>query len=108
MNKLQFIKLLELRGIKELEKGQSIQVAVDETGGEATLEEMVKVNKMVFEHYMNENDVLIAKNGELEERVQTMKKQSALLECLEQVGVDNWEGYGVAQDLMEEHYPEYK
>lgn len=34
-------------------------------------------------------------------------RDSALLECLEGAGVDNWEGYGYAWEAMEENYPEY-
>lgn len=36
-----------------------------------------------------------------------MSKETAWLSCLEQAGVDNWEGYDCASDLWRENYPEY-
>jgi hypothetical protein len=31
-----------------------------------------------------------------------LSRDSELLSCLEATGVDNWEGYGIAKDMMEE------
>lgn len=35
-----------------------------------------------------------------------MMKRINWLQCLESVGVDNWEGYDIAHDQMSEIYPE--
>lgn len=36
----------------------------------------------------------------------TLKRASALLQCLQECGVDNWEGYSEAQKLFSELYPD--
>jgi len=56
MNKLQYIKLLELRGITKLEKGETIFAAIERSGGIegiGILKEMIKVNDILEEE---END----------------------------------------------------
>ncbi len=45
------------------------------------------------------NDYLHRKISELDKRVN-------FLSCLEMAGVDNWEGYSHAYDVMKEHFPE--
>ncbi len=52
MNKIQYIQLLSLRGITELDKGQSVAEAIRKSGGEPTLEEMVKVNEASMKYYI--------------------------------------------------------
>ena len=52
MNKIQYIKLLNLRGITEL-KGISIEVAFNQTGGKPTKTEMVEVNRQAMIYYMD-------------------------------------------------------
>jgi len=47
MNKVQYIELLKLRGIGGLDNGQSIADSVEQSGGEPSLAEMVKVNKVM-------------------------------------------------------------
>lgn len=40
---------------------------------------------------------------EIDEReYNALKRDSQWLSCLEQAGVDNWEGYDMAQDMMSE------
>lgn len=36
----------------------------------------------------------------------TLKRAMALLQCLQECGVDNWEGYSEAQQLFAEMYPD--
>jgi hypothetical protein len=37
-----------------------------------------------------------------------LKKNAAWLGCLEQAGVDNWDGYGIAADQFAKEFPEYQ
>ncbi len=60
MNKLQYIKLLELRGVSELKKGQSLHDALESTGGEATYDESIKVDLMCNSYYSD-----LIRNNEL-------------------------------------------
>jgi hypothetical protein len=99
---MQYKKLLETRGITELERGQSVADAVKATGGDPSPEEMLKVDIMVIHHYIDEAkearekcEKLGAENGRLWE-------DSNKLRALEAAGVDNWEGYDVAMDMMSE------
>jgi len=55
---------------------------------------------------MNEEMVTITKK-----EYDNMKKEIRFLEALRTVGVDNWEGYDLAKDLLienEERYPEQR
>lgn len=42
----------------------------------------------------------------LEANAEEDEKDLNWLRCLEQAGVDNWEGYGIAQDIYDEQYGE--
>jgi len=101
MNKLQYIKLLELRGITDL-KGKSLADALRESGGEGTLEEMVKVNEEVFKYYIDLYKKAEEKIKILEEENEEMQEDVNWLRCLESAGVDNWEGYDMAIDIQNE------
>ncbi len=96
MNKIQYIKLLNLRGITEL-KGITIAEAVKQSGGEPTDKEMSEVNRQAMIHYIDE---LIATEAEskkqierLQRKITLLEKRDAILTSLENAGVDNWEGY---------------
>jgi hypothetical protein len=103
MNKVQYIKLLEVRGVTEL-MGSSVGKAIKETGGNPTLEELCLVNQRSMDFYIEKykselikNEVLSARNNELIER-------DEWLTCLEEAGVDNWSGIDLANEIKEESY----
>lgn len=50
MNKIQYIKLLAMRGITEL-KGKSIAEAVKQSDGDPTDNEMIKVNQQCMIYF---------------------------------------------------------
>lgn len=108
MNKIQFIKLLEMRGITKLEN-ISVAEAVRQTGGEPTLNEMVKVNELSMIYYIDKfedekqkNDKLQKQNNILDQQIEKSKDRNNLLSCLEAAGVDNWSGYEYAIELYNE------
>lgn len=108
MNKIQYIKLLNLRGIFEL-KGQSIAQAIKNSGGEPTLEEMVRVNEEAIKYYIEQfnSQVVISKTFEEEVKrlngiIEELEEDSLFLSCLEGAGVDNWDGYSYALEMLEE------
>jgi hypothetical protein len=128
MNKIQYIKLLNLRGITEL-KGISIAKAIEQSGGEPTDKEMAEVNKQAMQYFIEEN---IQKANEIEslkqeisvlkftlevqkiekeidstppihesptqERLAFLEERNLILLALEGAGVDNWEGYDIAME----------
>jgi hypothetical protein len=101
MNKIQYIKLLNLRGITELQ-GITIADAVKQTGGEPTDKEMVEVNHQAMMHYIDkftEQKEINKKLGDVNEKLQ---ERDNWLNCLEAAGVDNWDGYDIAQDMRDE------
>lgn len=102
MNKIQYIKLFEIRGITEMPKGHTIKSLLVETGGEPSLEEMVQVNKLSMEYFITEKNVLKERNKELQSICNKLEEKVQLLDCLEAVGLDNWIGYEQAIDLMKE------
>ena len=111
MNKIQYIKLLELRGYTELPKGTSIADIVKSTGGEPSQEEMVKVNEegmnYFIEKYNEQKDInknLIKNIEYLNKCVTELTERNDWLNCLEEAGLYNWEGY----DSTKEHYDEMK
>jgi len=53
MNKIQLIKLLEIRGITELIKGQTVAQSIRNSGGDATESEMVEVNRLSMLYYID-------------------------------------------------------
>ena len=105
MNKIQYIELLKLSGITEL-NGKSIADAIKSSGGEPTQEEMVEVNYNSMIHFAEK-----AKGFKEEVIKLTLENNKLSLEndelnhwrrCLEAAGVDNWDGYEIAQDMMED------
>lgn len=102
MNKLQLIKLLALRGILELD-GLSIAQAIEESGGDPTDKEMIEVNKICMEYYMDKSYNLETELKALKEVNAKLQADSDWLGCLEAAGVDNWEGYDIAQDYRDEY-----
>jgi len=98
MNKIQYIKLLALRGLTELE-GVSIAEAVRQTGGEPSIEEMVKVNEGSMKYFSEKLVEEKAKTESLKKQIEHLKERDEWLNCLEVAGVDNWEGYGIAIDI---------
>lgn len=108
MVKVQYIELLKLRGVTEL-KGETMGMAVTRTGGDPTQEELVKVNEASMFHF-------ITKYQEQEEISKTLEKEvdrlhrlnakleddSLMLSCYRNVGVDNWDGAGDAEELFAE------
>jgi len=94
MNKIQYIKLLNLRGITELQ-GISIAQAVKQTGGEPTDKEMVEVNNRAMTHYIEKFTEQKEINKKLEEVNKKLQERENWLNCL----VDNWEGYDFARDI---------
>ncbi len=111
MNKMQYIKLLNLRGIADLEKGQTIASAMTDSGGEPTMEEMVEVNKQCMTHYIEkfteskaDNEKLSKQVDKLTTEVEKLTKRDEWLMCLEQAGVDNWSEYSNAVDISNGDY----
>lgn len=100
MNKIQYVKLLELRGITEL-KGVSIAEAVKNSGGDPTDKEMAEVNFKCMQYYMERFNSESNKNLELTQKVEELEKRSNWLSCLESAGVDNWEGFDIAIDIRD-------
>jgi len=100
MNKIQYIKLLVMRGITEL-KGISIAEAVKQTGGEPSDKEMVKVNEESMNYFIEELEKEKVKNKILQKQIEELKKRDEWLSCLEAAGVDNWEGYDIAIDIRD-------
>jgi hypothetical protein len=107
MTKVQYIELLKLRGITELPKGESIQSMIDGTGGAPTKDEMIKTNEAAMFYWLsekkkldNETDVLKQTVTHLTERLNFAEKDLDKLNALELGGVDNWDGYDHAMELM--------
>ena len=101
MTKIQIIKYLELKGINEMPKGKSVADLIREFG-EPTIEDMVEVNKRTFEYYVEENSKLNKIIDVLKQENESMKKDVNWLRCLQQAGVDNWEGCDTANDYLDE------
>ena len=106
MNKIQYIKLLEIRGITEL-NGVTLAQAIKESGGDGTHEEMAKVNELSMKFYIdkliaeeNKNKELIKKNEQLLNELSLLYNELEFYNCLVAAGVDNWEGYNIAQNMM--------
>lgn len=101
MNKIQYIKLLNLRGITEL-KGISIASAVKQSGGDPTDKEMVEVNKQSMSYYIEKYTEQKELNEKLSKENKKLQERDSWLNCLEMAGVDNWSGYDVAIDMRDE------
>jgi hypothetical protein len=100
MNKIQYIKLLNLRGITEL-KGMTIASAVRDTGGDPTDAEMATVNEQAMNHYIQKYQETEKARETLDRLNTELQEESDWLRCLEAAGVDNWEGYEIAQDMRD-------
>jgi len=106
MNKIQYIKLLEIRGITKLEDKTTIGDAVKMSGGEPTIEEMKIVNELAMQYFIDElnkeiekNEKLKKENSDLKYNIRILSNREKWLNCLEYAGVDNWEGYSIAQEI---------
>ena len=106
MNKIQYIKLLALRGITEL-NGRSIAQAVRESGGDPTQAEMVQVNKESMDYYIDKFIQEEKKSTEqaktierLQARIERLEERELWLNCLEQAGLDNWDGVDLASEIL--------
>ncbi len=100
MNKIQYINYLKIKGFDELPKEETIGSMIKKIG-EPTTNEMVTVNELTFKYFMSENDELKKEIIKLNKTVSAMEDDIEWLNCLEQAGVDNWEGFGVAQDIRD-------
>lgn len=105
MNKVQYIKLLNLRGITLL-NGKSIAQAVRDTGGNPSDKEMVEVNKQAMQHYITLVEDLQKTNLKLLGENFALSKRSSWLSCLEAAGVDNWEGTEIAEEIKNQREKE--
>jgi transposase-like protein len=98
MNKVQYIKLLAIRGITEL-NGLTIAEAVRRTGGEPTDKEMIEVNKQSMLYYIEKLEQEKIKNEGLLSIIKSQEDSVRWLNCLEAAGVDNWDGFIMAREL---------
>ena len=101
MNKIQYIKLLNLRGYDEMPQGESIASLVRVSGGEPSPEEMVLVNESSMTYYIEKYTEQKTLNKELMKEVTRLGKRNDILLVLEGAGVDNWEGYDYAMETIE-------
>lgn len=60
-------------------------------------EEHCTCNLHIKQIFINENTVTISK-----EEYESLKEDARWLQCLENAGVDNWEGYDYARELWRE------
>ena len=102
MTKLGLVKLLELRGITELEQGQSVGQAIRESGGEPRKDELLEVLRLCTIHYSEKIEKLESHVKQLDKQNDSMRDDVAFLRCLEAAGVDNWSGYEIAGEIYEE------
>ena len=107
MNKIQYIKLLEIRGITLPVFRQSIAQAVEDSGGSPTPEEMVKVNQLAMEYFINKfqetKNELDKAQETLEVTFIELSNAKRWIDALHAAGVDNWSGYETAQDIRDEN-----
>lgn len=101
MNKIQYITVLKLRGVTEL-NGLSLKDALEQSGGTPTETEMVIVNFYAMEHYIDKYTKEKRVNDKLTSDINELQKRDDFLTCLEAAGVDNWEGYDLAWEMMSE------
>ena len=105
MNKLQYLNLLKLRGIHDLKDrsiGLTIAEAVKNSGGEPTEAEMVVVNEMTMNHWLDKYLKLLKDYDLLKEQNAKLIDETIFLDALRAAGVDNWSGYEHAHEMMEE------
>lgn len=103
MNKIQYIKLLETRGITEL-KGMSLNQVIEGSGGEPTEKEMVMVNELAMKYYIEKYKEEKDNVESLTRKVERLEERDEWLSCLEAAGVDNWDGYDIARDILKGEY----
>lgn len=72
MNKLQYIKLFELRKVS-LQFGQTAEMLMKSSGGEPTQEELNIVNQKVIEFYEKSYRRERERNEELQKRIEKME-----------------------------------
>lgn len=60
-------------------------------------EERCNCNLHIKQSFMNEETVTISKK-----EYESLKEDARWLQCLEGAGVDNWEGYDYAHELLNE------
>lgn len=108
MIKIQIIKLLALRGVTEL-VNETAGMAITRTGGEGTLEEMVKVNEQGMFHYIDKLKEQEETNKKLQEEINSLKLRnekladdSLMLSCYRNAGIDNWDGASYAEEMYDE------
>lgn len=82
--------------------GTSIGEAVRTSGGEPTDKEMILVNEKSMNHFADLLGKERVRNVNLEARLAKLEKRDEWLSCLEEAGVDNWEGYSVAHSILQE------
>ena len=73
MNKIQMIKLLEIRGVQNL-NGRSIVQAIEESGGMHTTEELAVVNGLAMEHFAKALAAEKEKTLALQEKIDSLIK----------------------------------
>jgi len=80
MNKVQYVKLLEIRGVADLNKGETLFGAVERTGGDPTEAEMVLVNQRAMDYYIGKFDEERKENLRLENMMdgKQLVKESAI------------------------------
>ena len=100
MNSVQYINLLAIRGITQLNTGQTVGQAVERSGGNPSPDEMVEVNRLTMTHYLGKYLEQKTEIAQLKEENKKLTIRDNWLTCLESAGVDNWEGCGVADDIM--------
>lgn len=64
-----------------------------------------KVESLIDQGWFNEEDTEILEKElieltKVERKLPFLEEKSDLLNCLKAAGVDNWSGYGYAQELM--------
>lgn len=106
MNKLALVKLLEIRGVYALEKGQSVGQTIRDTGGDASIDELQEVIRKCAIHYLDLLEAQKEKIEKLQKRAEDMERDVYWLRCLKGAGLDNWDGCEFAGEQFREIYPE--
>ena len=88
MNKIQYIHLLNLRGINEF-KGITMAKAIETSGGLPTHKELAEVNQKSMEYYIDLYNKEIEKNKLLSKENNELKRKSIILETLYDYNVEN-------------------
>ena len=108
MSKQQYIELLRLRGITEFElSNETLADAIRRSGGEPTIEEKFRATELAMLYYANRwasesnsVDALKKQVVKLQTEVMKLQEDSELLNALIIHGVDNWEGYSLAIESL--------